>query len=337
MDGIHLLGEWYGCPADKPEMVNADALRRACMRRGRPRRPHDRGRALPPVRAAGRDRRGHPRRVAPRDPHLARDGRGDDRRLRLQLHDRQHGQGRAGLPRPASAGSRRRARTSRRSSAAASDRRTRTRARTSRRGASCEQRRRGVAPAAGDLVPGAMTEYLTDDWGFFIRSARELERFRSPYQAVEVHDSVPFGRLFRLDGHFMTSERDEFFYHENLVHLPGLTHPAPERALIVGGGDGGSAEELLKYPIDEVGDAVRDRPRRGRHRAQAPRARAPRRARRPAARPAHRRRLRVRARVHRALRPRSSSTSPIRAGPRRCSTRRSSTARARRGSPRAAR
>jgi spermidine synthase len=93
-----------------------------------------------------------------------------------------------------------------------------------------------------------MTEYLTDDWGFFIRSARELERFRSPYQAVEVHDSVPFGRLFRLDGHFMTSERDEFFYHENLVHMPGLTHPAPERALVVGGGDGGSAEELLKYP-----------------------------------------------------------------------------------------
>jgi spermidine synthase len=102
--------------------------------------------------------------------------------------------------------------------------------------------------AGGDLVPGAMTEYLTDEWGFFIRSARELERFRSPYQAVEVHESVPFGRLFRLDGHFMTSERDEFFYHESLVHMPGLTHPAPERALIVGGGDGGSAEELLKYP-----------------------------------------------------------------------------------------
>jgi spermidine synthase len=93
-----------------------------------------------------------------------------------------------------------------------------------------------------------MTEYLTDEWAFFIRSARELERFRSPYQAVEVHDSVPFGRLFRLDGHFMTSERDEFFYHEMLVHVPGIAHPAPERALIVGGGDGGSAEELLKYP-----------------------------------------------------------------------------------------
>jgi len=98
-----------------------------------------------------------------------------------------------------------------------------------------------------DLAPDAMTEYLTDDWGFFIRSAGVLERFRSPYQAVEVHDSVPFGKLFRLDRAFMTSEKDEFFYHENLVHMAGLTHPAPERALIIGGGDGGSAEELLKY------------------------------------------------------------------------------------------
>ena len=103
-------------------------------------------------------------------------------------------------------------------------------------------------PGAQDLAPGLMTEQLTDDWGFFIRSARQYERFRSPYQAVEVHDSVPFGKLFRLDGHFMTSEKDEFFYHENLVHLAALTHPHPERALIVGGGDGGSAEELLKHP-----------------------------------------------------------------------------------------
>lgn len=105
-----------------------------------------------------------------------------------------------------------------------------------------------MAERAGDLAPGAMTEYLTDDWGFFVRSTREYERFRSPYQAVEVHDSAAFGKLFRLDGHFMTSEKDEFFYHENLVHLAGVTHPAPERALIVGGGDGGSAEEILKYP-----------------------------------------------------------------------------------------
>jgi len=104
------------------------------------------------------------------------------------------------------------------------------------------------AGAPHDLAPGLMTEQLTDDWGFYIRSAHRFERFRSAYQTIEVHDSAPFGKLFRLDGHFMTSERDEFFYHENLVHVAALSHPKPERALIVGGGDGGSAEELLKHP-----------------------------------------------------------------------------------------
>jgi len=99
-----------------------------------------------------------------------------------------------------------------------------------------------------DLAPGLMTEYLSDDSGIFVRSRREFEHFHSPFQAVEVHDTELYGKLFRLDGHFMTSERDEFFYHENLVHLAGVTHPQPEHALIIGGGDGGSAEELLKYP-----------------------------------------------------------------------------------------
>jgi spermidine synthase len=45
----------------------------------------------------------------------------------------------------------------------------------------------------------------------------------------------------------MTSERDEFFYHENLVHPVAIAHPAPRRALVIGGGDGGSSEELLKH------------------------------------------------------------------------------------------
>ena len=101
---------------------------------------------------------------------------------------------------------------------------------------------------AGYIAPGAMTEFLTDDWGFFVRSSRQFEKFRSPFQTVEVHDSAAFGKLFRLDGCFMTSERDEFFYHENLVHIAAVTHVQPERALVVGGGDGGSAEELLKHP-----------------------------------------------------------------------------------------
>ena len=106
----------------------------------------------------------------------------------------------------------------------------------------------GVPPAVRDIAPGALTEYLTDDWAFFLKSSRQFEKFKSPHQAVEVHETAQFGKLFRLDGHFMTSEKDEFFYHENLVHLPAITHPQPASALVVGGGDGGSAEELLKHP-----------------------------------------------------------------------------------------
>src|SRR5438034_2109889 len=102
-----------------------------------------------------------------------------------------------------------------------------------------------------DLAPGVLTEYLDEDSGIFVRSAHQFERFRSPYQSVEVHDTRPFGKLFRLDGHFMTSEKDEFFYHENLVHMAALSHPRPQRALVVGGGDGGSAEELLNHPSIE--------------------------------------------------------------------------------------
>jgi hypothetical protein len=53
MDGIHLLGEWYGCPADTPEFTRSEALRR--MPCGNPRRrAHDRRRSIPPVRAARR-------------------------------------------------------------------------------------------------------------------------------------------------------------------------------------------------------------------------------------------------------------------------------------------
>ena len=44
------------------------------------------------------------------------------------------------------------------------------------------------------------------------------------------------------------SERDEFIYHEMIVHAPMMVHPNPKRVLIVGGGDGGSARETLKHP-----------------------------------------------------------------------------------------
>ncbi|MBD5801486.1 Spermidine synthase [Azoarcus sp. Aa7] len=93
-----------------------------------------------------------------------------------------------------------------------------------------------------------LVEALDAHLGFFCRGARMLEAGVSRYQRYEVWDTPTFGKLFRLDGSLMSAERDEFVYHENLVHVPALCHPAPRRALVVGGGDGGSARELLKHP-----------------------------------------------------------------------------------------
>jgi spermidine synthase len=79
------------------------------------------------------------------------------------------------------------------------------------------------------------------------RVDRVLFRERSPFQRVEIVQSVGHGNLLLNDGVVMLSERDEFVYHEMIAHVPLCVHPAPRRVLIVGGGDAGSAREVLKH------------------------------------------------------------------------------------------
>ena len=85
------------------------------------------------------------------------------------------------------------------------------------------------SPFPDDLL----LEYLCDDAGYFLRGGHLLEAGRSQWQAYEVWETPRFGRLFRLDGCLMSSERDEFHYHENLIHVPGIAHPGPCSALII--------------------------------------------------------------------------------------------------------
>lgn len=96
--------------------------------------------------------------------------------------------------------------------------------------------------------PRYLAERLTPDFGFYLREGELLARVQSQWQHIEVFDNALFGRVMRIDGCFMTSERDEFFYHEPMVHLPAIAHGGPRSALVVGGGDGGAVEELLKHP-----------------------------------------------------------------------------------------
>lgn len=93
-----------------------------------------------------------------------------------------------------------------------------------------------------------LAEQLGPNFGFYLREQQRLAEIHSAWQTIEIIENQLFGRIMRIDGCFMTSEYDEFFYHEPMVHLPAISHGGPRRALIVGGGDGGAAEELLKYP-----------------------------------------------------------------------------------------
>ncbi|CAB3743504.1 Polyamine aminopropyltransferase [Paraburkholderia sediminicola] len=88
----------------------------------------------------------------------------------------------------------------------------------------------------------------TADAVYGFPNARQLARVDSPYQRIEVWDTPQLGRLFTLDGRPMTSTGDEFIYHECMVHPAALAHPSPKAALVLGGGDGGAARQLLKHP-----------------------------------------------------------------------------------------
>ena len=100
-------------------------------------------------------------------------------------------------------------------------------------------------------LPERIFERLNDASGVYFEGTL-VERRQTAFQLLEVYETAELGRIFRLDGFNMTSERDEFFYHENLVHPAAVAHPGPRRALVIGGGDGGSCEELLKHSTLEL-------------------------------------------------------------------------------------
>jgi spermidine synthase len=96
-----------------------------------------------------------------------------------------------------------------------------------------------------------LMEPLNASTGFYIKATRQLGEWQTKFQKLSIYETPHFGKLFRLDGFNMTSEKDEFVYHENLIHPAATAHAGPKNVLIIGGGDGGSSEEVLKHPSVE--------------------------------------------------------------------------------------
>lgn len=100
------------------------------------------------------------------------------------------------------------------------------------------------------------TEKHTPNVKLSIKIDRQLYCGQSEFQRIDIFDSPEFGRFLTLDGYMMLTEKDEFIYHEMITHVPMAVHPNPRNILVIGGGDGGTVRELLRYPYVESVDLV---------------------------------------------------------------------------------
>mgnify|MGYP006286412605 CR=1 FL=1 len=101
-------------------------------------------------------------------------------------------------------------------------------------------------------MTGRLIEDVDRHWGQFFDVDRTLYDARSAYQDIRIIENRIWGRVLLLDGVVQTTSADEHRYHEALVHVPMLSLSDPRRVLIVGGGDGGTAREVLRHPVDRV-------------------------------------------------------------------------------------
>jgi len=96
-----------------------------------------------------------------------------------------------------------------------------------------------------------LTEQLHPYYRKALRYTAKLADEQTPYQHIEIYQTEFFGKVLVLDGIIQLTEQDNMGYHEMITHIPMLAVGKPRRVLIVGGGDGGSLQQVLRYPTVE--------------------------------------------------------------------------------------
>lgn len=100
------------------------------------------------------------------------------------------------------------------------------------------------------------TDQHTKDVRFSVKVEEQIVQRKSYYQQIDLLLTKAYGKILVLDGELMITQRDEFIYHEMIVHVPMAVHPNVKKVLVIGGGDGGSVRELCKYDLIEHIDLV---------------------------------------------------------------------------------
>ncbi|AQS07266.1 polyamine aminopropyltransferase [Clostridium beijerinckii] len=100
------------------------------------------------------------------------------------------------------------------------------------------------------------TEQHTENVRFSIKVEKEIHTEKTEFQRIDVLEAKEFGRFFTLDGLMMVTEKDEFIYHDMIVHVPMATNPNIKNVLVIGAGDGGTIRELTRYSTVEKIDMV---------------------------------------------------------------------------------
>ncbi|MDC3414963.1 polyamine aminopropyltransferase [Aquibacillus sp. 3ASR75-11] len=91
------------------------------------------------------------------------------------------------------------------------------------------------------------TEKQTEKFGITAKVKQTLHTEQTDFQKLDMIETEEWGNMLVLDGMVMTTQKDEFVYHEMIAHVPLFTHPSPKHVLVVGGGDGGVIREILKH------------------------------------------------------------------------------------------
>lgn len=91
------------------------------------------------------------------------------------------------------------------------------------------------------------SEKSTETCEFKIKVKAQIYSEQTPFQKIAFFESYDFGRFFTLDGFMMVNEKDEFIYHDMLVHVPLAVNPGIKNVVVIGGGDGGTIRELTRY------------------------------------------------------------------------------------------